>query len=214
LEIYRNLNHSLNITTHAIDIGMFTTMLWTFEEREKLINYIEGLTGTRFHAAFLLVGRLRYEIHLFFIDSLVYWLIHFIRKVREIHYILTSSRLWRTRLYEIGITEKDFCLFFGLTGIIARSSKINIDARFTGYEYYHSIDWSVFLASSGDSLDRYLLRMMSASPYPLVEILDRVCLLYSLKVTWAGLRSLKTGCILSVIVQGNSLDFELYERII
>jgi NADH:ubiquinone oxidoreductase subunit D len=86
-------------------------------------------------------------------------LIHFIRKVREIHYILTSSRLWRTRLYEIGITEKDFRSFPGLTGIIARSSNILIDARFTGYEYHHSIDWSVFLASSGDSLDRYPLRM-------------------------------------------------------
>lgn len=72
LEIYRNPNHSPNITTHAIDIGMFTTMLRTFEEREKLINYIESITGTRFHGAFLLVGRLRYEISLFFIDSLVY----------------------------------------------------------------------------------------------------------------------------------------------
>lgn len=72
LEIYRNPNHSPNITTHAIDIGMFTTMLRTSEEREKLINYIEGLTGTRFHAAFLLVGRLRYQFSLLFIDSLVY----------------------------------------------------------------------------------------------------------------------------------------------
>ena len=159
LEIYRNLNHSLNITTHAIDIGMFTTMLWIFEEREKLINFIEGLTGTRFHALFLLVGRLRYEIHLYFIDSLFYWLIHYIRKVREIHYILTCSRLWKTRLYEIGIIKKDLCLFFGLTGIIARSSNIFIDGRFFIYEFYHSIDWSVFLASNGDSLDRYLLRM-------------------------------------------------------
>ena len=46
MELYRNPNHSLNITTHAIDIGTFTTMPRTFEEREKLINYIDGLTGT------------------------------------------------------------------------------------------------------------------------------------------------------------------------
>ena len=57
VEFYRNLNHCLNITTHAIDIGLFTTMVWTFEEREKLIVLIEGLTGTRFHSALLLLGR-------------------------------------------------------------------------------------------------------------------------------------------------------------
>jgi NADH:ubiquinone oxidoreductase subunit D len=61
-EFYRNLNHNLNITTHAIDIGLFTTMLWTFEEREKLLCFNECMSGTRFHSAFLQVGRLRYDV--------------------------------------------------------------------------------------------------------------------------------------------------------
>ena len=77
LEFYRILNHCLAITTHAIDIGLFTTMLWSFEEREKLINFSEVLSGTRFHAAFVLMGRLRYDIALRWIDSFVYFLIHF-----------------------------------------------------------------------------------------------------------------------------------------
>ncbi len=68
LEFYRILNHCLAITTHAIDIGLFTTMLWSFEEREKLINFSEVLSGTRFHAAFVLMGRLRYDIALRWID--------------------------------------------------------------------------------------------------------------------------------------------------
>jgi len=55
LEFYRTLNHSLNITTHAIDTGLSTTMLWTFEEREKLINSIEVLSGTRFILSFLYI---------------------------------------------------------------------------------------------------------------------------------------------------------------
>ena len=53
LEFYRILNHCLAITTHAIDIGLFSTMLWSFEEREKLINFSGLLSGTRFHGAFL-----------------------------------------------------------------------------------------------------------------------------------------------------------------
>jgi len=62
LEFYRILNHCLAITTHAIDLGLFTTMLRSFEEREKLISLSEILSGTRFHAASLLVGRLRYDV--------------------------------------------------------------------------------------------------------------------------------------------------------
>ena len=90
-EFYRNLNHSLNITTHAIDIGLFTTMLWKFEEREKLINYIEILSGTRFHAVFLFINKLRYDISLFFIDSFIYWLLHYMRKLKEIYNILSIN---------------------------------------------------------------------------------------------------------------------------
>ena len=132
LEFYRILNHCLAITTHAIDIGLFTTMLWSFEEREKLINFSEVLSGTRFHAAFVLMGRLRYDIALRWIDSFVYFLIHFTRKLKEIHYILSMNRLWRRRLYEIGIIERDFCFYFGFSGMLSRSAKIWLDARFTG----------------------------------------------------------------------------------
>ena len=74
LELYRNLNHILNITTHAIDIGLFTTMLWTFDEREKLINFIEVLAGTRFHVSFLIVGRLRYDISFYWINTFICWI--------------------------------------------------------------------------------------------------------------------------------------------
>ena len=97
IEFYRNLNHSLNITTHAIDIGLFTTMLQKSEEREKLITYIEILSGTRFHAVFSLINKLRYDTSLFSIDSFIYRLLYYIRKLKEIHSILSINPLRRTR---------------------------------------------------------------------------------------------------------------------
>ena len=81
------------------------------------------------------------------------------RKLKEIHAILTLNRLRRTRLYEIGIIKKDFCLYYGLTGIISRPAKILIDARFTGYEGYSLIHFVIYLSYIGDSLDRYNLRL-------------------------------------------------------
>jgi NADH:ubiquinone oxidoreductase subunit D len=158
LEFYRILNHSLAITTHAIDIGLFTTMLWSFEEREKLINFSEVLSGNRFHAAFLLMGRLRYDISLRWIECFIYWLIHFTRKLKEIHHILSINRLWISRLYDIGFIERDFCFYFGFSGLLSRSAKIWMDARFLGYECYQCWDYSIFFGSNSDCLDRYLLR--------------------------------------------------------
>ena len=76
-------------------------MLWSFEEREKLINFNECLSGTRFHAAFLLIGRLRYDISLFWVDAFVNWLIKYTRQLKEIHNILSLNQLWSSRLYEI-----------------------------------------------------------------------------------------------------------------
>ena len=119
---------------------------------------MEILSGTRFHAIVLLINKLRYDISLFFIDSFIYWLLYYIRKLKEIHNILSINRLWRTRLYEIGIVIKDSCLYSGLTGLLSRSIKIIIDARFTGYEFYEELNYPISYPSIGDCLDRYILR--------------------------------------------------------
>jgi NADH-quinone oxidoreductase subunit D len=65
MEYYRIMNHTLAITTHAIDIGIITLMLWIFEEREKFLVMVEICTGSRFHTMLILVSRLRYDIHLY-----------------------------------------------------------------------------------------------------------------------------------------------------
>lgn len=93
LEFYRILNHCSAITTHAIDTGLSTTMPRSSEEREKLINFSEVLPGNRFHAASSLMGRLRYDTSLRRIDCSPYRLIHFTRKLKEIHHISSINRL-------------------------------------------------------------------------------------------------------------------------
>ena len=159
MEFYRVLNHILNITTHAIDIGLFTTMLWCFDEREKLLKYIELISGTRFHVTLLLVSRLRYDIQLNWINSFIYWLIHFAIKIKEIVIILSKNRIWRTRLNEIAIINSEFCFYFGLSGILIRATGNLIDGRLIGYELYSTINYSLFILTSGDCLGRYILRM-------------------------------------------------------
>lgn len=76
------------------------------------------------------------------------------------------------RLYEIGILSKPFCLYFGLSGILSRSANIMIDARLTGYEFYHNLKYSLFISSIGDCMDRYLLRIN--------EIVESCRIIYSI----------------------------------
>ena len=81
-------------------------------------------------------NKLRYDISLFSIDSFLIWLLYYIRKLKEIHNILSINHLWRTRPYEIGIVIKEFRLYSGLTGLSSRPIQIIIDGRFTGYEFH------------------------------------------------------------------------------
>jgi NADH:ubiquinone oxidoreductase subunit D len=158
MEFYRIPNHCSAITTHAIDIGTFTTTLWAFEEREKLINFSEEIPGNRFHAAFLLIGRLRYDVSLRRIDCRIYWMMCFNRKLKEVFTILPKSELRVSRQYEIGIIERTYCLYFGFPGLLSRASNILPDARLMGYEFYQCLDYSLFLGSKADCPDRYLSR--------------------------------------------------------
>lgn len=159
LEFYKNLNHILNITTHAIDLGLFTTMLWLFDEREKLINSISVISGTRFHVSLLILVNLRYDVTLNWIKLLFYWLISYVIKIKELNQLLTVNSLWKIRLYEIGIIKKEFCLFFGISGIISRSIGIYIDIRLLYYELFIVISLIIYISLIGDCLDRYVLRL-------------------------------------------------------
>jgi len=151
LEFYRVPNHCLAITTHVIDLGLFSTLLRTSEEREKIISFSEALPGTRFHAVFILLGRLRYDISLGRINALIDRLIHSTRKLKEIHNILSINPIFKDRQHEIGFIERDFSSYFGSSGVLSRSATIYPDARFIGYEFHQCIDYFRYSSSSSST---------------------------------------------------------------
>jgi NADH-quinone oxidoreductase subunit D len=61
-EIGRILNHLLNVTTQAMDVGALTPPLWGFEEREKLMVFYERASGARMHANYYRVGGVRQDL--------------------------------------------------------------------------------------------------------------------------------------------------------
>ena len=159
-EITRILNHLLAVGCHAIDVGAITPFLWAFEEREKLIEFYERVSGARIHAAYFRPGGVAIDLPLGLIDDIYVFIIQFSTRLDEIEEILTSNRIWKQRLVDIGVVKASDALALGFSGVILRGSGINWDLRISQpYDVYSSLKFEIPVGTKGDCYDRYLLRL-------------------------------------------------------
>jgi NADH dehydrogenase I D subunit len=159
-EISRLLNHLLAITTHALDVGAMTPLLWAFEEREKLMEFYERVSGARLHAAYFRPGGVAYDLPLGLLRDLSSFLQQFSLRINEIEEMLTSNRIWKQRLVDVGIVSKVDALAYGFSGPMLRGSGIAWDLRKTApYDAYDRVSFAVPVGTHGDCYDRYLVRV-------------------------------------------------------
>lgn len=161
-ELTRLLNHLLAISTHALDVGALTPFLWCFEEREKLMEFYERLSGARMHAAYIRPGGFINKIPADYLDSITYFLNNFIKKIDNLEDLLTNNKIWKQRLVNIGqITYKD-ALNYSFTGVMLRSTGIDYDLRkkkpYDGF-LDKNLKFQIPLGKNGDCYDRYLIRI-------------------------------------------------------
>lgn len=160
-EITRILNHLMAITTHALDVGALSPFLWGFEEREKLMEFYERVSGARMHANYIRPGGVSMDLPLGILDDIYEFISKFLNRLDEIELLLTYNRIWIQRLKNIGIVTLNDCLDWGFTGVIARSAGLQWDLRLTNpYEVYKEIEFKAPISINGDCYDRYLLRML------------------------------------------------------
>lgn len=159
-EITRILNHILGITTHALDVGAMTPFLWLFEEREKLMEFYERVSGARMHSAYIRPGGVNKDLPIGFIDDLFKFLKNFVNSLFEMEELLTNNRIWRQRLVNIGLIKYNEALDLGFSGVMLRGSGVSWDIRKSDlYEIYNFIKFKSFIGSFGDCFDRYLIRL-------------------------------------------------------
>jgi NADH dehydrogenase (ubiquinone) Fe-S protein 2 len=159
-EITRLLNHLLAVGCHAMDVGAMTPFLWAFEEREKLMEFYERVSGARMHAAYIRPGGVSSDIPVGFLDDLYLFINQFNLRITEIEEMLTGNRIWKERLVDIGIVDAKKAIDWGFSGVMLRGSGIAWDLRKTQpYEIYPEIDFSVPVGNSGDCYDRYMIRI-------------------------------------------------------
>jgi len=160
LEITRILNHLLAVGCHAMDVGAMTPFLWAFEEREKLMEFYERVSGARMHAAYIRPGGVSLDLPLGFLDDVFLFSKQFLLRLNEIEEMLTGSRIWKERLVDIGIVSVKKATAWGFSGVMLRGSGIKWDLRkHQPYEIYDKIDFKIPVGNNGDCYDRYLIRI-------------------------------------------------------
>lgn len=160
LEITRLLNHLLALTTHALDVGALTPFLWAFEEREKLMEFYERVSGARLHASYIRPGGVALDIPDGFLNDLYSFLKQFSVRIDEIEELLTSNRIWKQRLVDVGVVSWDDALSSGCSGVMLRGSGFAWDLRkFISYDLYKNFSFQIPVGVFGDCYDRYLIRV-------------------------------------------------------
>jgi NADH dehydrogenase (ubiquinone) Fe-S protein 2 len=159
-EITRILNHLLAIGCHAMDVGAMTPMLWAFEEREKLMEFYERISGARMHAAYFRPGGVQFDLPFGLLNDIFLFLIQFKNKLLEIEEMLTENRIWKQRLVDIGIVTAKNALDWNFSGVMLRGSGICWDLRKSQpYEIYNLCEFKIPVGKNGDCFDRYLVRL-------------------------------------------------------
>ncbi|WP_417270411.1 NADH-quinone oxidoreductase subunit D [Celeribacter sp.] len=159
-EIGRVLNHLLNVTTQAMDVGALTPPLWGFEEREKLMIFYERACGARLHAAYFRPGGVHQDLPNALLDDIEAWADHFAKPLADIHTLLTENRIFKQRNVDICVISEQEILDWGYSGVMARGSGLAWDLRRSQpYECYDEFDFEVPVGKNGDCYDRYLCRM-------------------------------------------------------
>ena len=173
-EIGRILNHILNVTTQAMDVGALTPPLWGFEQREKLMIFYERASGARMHANYFRVGGVRQDLPTELVEDIAEWCKHFPKVCDDLEGLITGNRIFKQRNVDIGKVTKEEAIAWGFSGVMVRGSGIAWDLRRSQpYECYNDLEFEIPLGVHGDCYDRYLCRMMEMRQS--VKIMQQCC---------------------------------------
>ena len=159
-EITRVLNHLLCITAYAMDVGAITPLLWGFEERERLLEFYERVSGARFHSAYFRPGGVHQDMPAGLAEDIYGFCETFPRRIDNLEELLTENRIFKQRTVDIGKVNAADALDWGFSGPMLRGSGVPWDLRKAQpYDVYASMDFDVPIGKNGDCWDRYLVRM-------------------------------------------------------
>ncbi|MDA1323815.1 MAG: NADH-quinone oxidoreductase subunit D [Proteobacteria bacterium] len=159
-EITRILNHLLNISAFALDVGAMTPLLWWFEEREILMEFYERVSGARLHSAYFRPGGVHRDLPAGLTDDIATFIERFPKMLDDVEHLLTENRIFKQRTVDIGIASAEQAMDWGFSGPMLRASGVPWDLRKAEpYDVYGQMDFDIPIGRNGDCYDRYLIRI-------------------------------------------------------
>jgi NADH-quinone oxidoreductase subunit D len=159
-EITRILNHLLNVTTYALDVGAITPSLWGFEQREYLLEFYEAAGGSHYHVNYFRAGGVSRDIPKELEDKIGAWCRQFPKFLDDLEGLLTENRIFKQRTVDIGVMSAEQAMAWGFSGPCLRASGCAWDLRKSQpYEMYDKLEFDIPVGVHGDCYDRYLVRM-------------------------------------------------------
>jgi NADH:ubiquinone oxidoreductase subunit D len=162
-ELTRILNHLLAISTHSLDVGSMSPIFWAFEERERIMEFYERVSGARMHAAFYRPNDFDWSvINYQLLSDISFFLRDCFKSLTEIYITLSTNKIWKSRLVNIGLLNYNDVLSYSATGPISKSLGFKKDLRFSKentYSFYWFLSIKGYLGKRGDCYDRFLIRM-------------------------------------------------------
>ena len=159
-ELGRILNHILNITTFALDVGAITPALWGFEEREKGMEFYDRVCGARLHANYFRPGGVAMDMPAGLAEDMEEWCDQFPKFLADLDSLLTGNRIFKQRTVDIGVASAEEAQNWGFSGPMLRGSGVAWDLRKSQpYDVYAKMDFDVPVGKTGDCYARYLIRM-------------------------------------------------------
>ena len=206
-EITRILNHLLNICAFGLDVGAITPFLWGFEERERLMEFYERVSGARLHANYFRPGGVHLDMPAGLAEDILAFCDTFPQTIDDFERLLTENRIFKERTVDIGVVTAEQAADWGFSGPMLRGSGVAWDLRRAQpYDAYDQIDFDVPVGRNGDCWDRYLVRIeeMRQSLRIIRQALDRLepgpVMVEDKKIAWPAQLAIGTDGM------GNSLE--------
>ena len=176
-EMQRLASHLVWLATHAVDLGAITPFFYTFRERDEILDLFEEYCGARLTLNCMKIGGVPYDLPDGWLDRCSKLVDGFNKHIDEYETLLTSNRIWKRRTIGIGVVSAEEAIEWGFTGPPLRGSGVKWDIRKVfPYDRYDEVDFEVPIGATGDTYDRYLVRMeeMRQSVRILRQCLDKL----------------------------------------
>lgn len=199
-ELQRIASHLIWFGTFALDLGATTAFLYSWREREKLLDIFGKLTGARMLYNYFRVGGVRNDLYDGFAEDTIRFLDDMEKKLVEYHNLLTGNRIFETRTKGIGYLSPEDAIAYGASGPVLRASGIAHDLRkVDGYSIYDRFEFDVPTADTCDVHGRYMVRMD--------EIIE------SIRIVRQALRDIPDGPYLGDVPRRIRLSGDTYVRV-